>query len=145
VRTGRRSPAPERYLVEVAGRRILVPGIVNVLWLAPPDGVVGVVEPGVVGGGDVVVGTVGTVAAGVDVVGTVVAGVLAAGGAAAAGAVTVAGAGVDSGVSSSVTSATAMPAASNASSTPVTATGQRQLGGGWTRVRAASPHSRHQP
>jgi hypothetical protein len=123
-----------------AGRRILVPGTVNALGLAPPDGVVGVVEPGVVG----VVGTVGAVAAGVDVVGTVVAGVLAAGGADAAGTVTVLGGGVDSGESSSVTSATAIPAASSASSTQVSATGQRQFGGGWTRVRAASPHSRHQ-
>lgn len=122
-----------------AGSLILVPGMVKLLCvpLAEGDVVVGVV------------GLVGTVVVGTVVVGTVVVGTVAAGvvGAGAVGVVTVtvAGAGVDSGVSSSVTSATAIPAASSASSTQVSTTGRRQLGGGWTRVRAASPHSRHQP
>jgi hypothetical protein len=112
----------------------------------------GVVEGTVVAPGDAlvgVVGVVGTVVVGTVVVGTVVVGTVAAGvvgaGAVAAGTVTVVGAGFDSGVSSSVTSATAIPAASKASTTHVSTTGTRQLGGGWTRVRAASPHSRHQP
>jgi hypothetical protein len=116
---------------------ILVPGIVKVLCAPFVEGVVeapGEVVVGVVG----VVGIVGTV-----VVGTVAAGVVGTG-VVAAGTVTVVGAGVDSGVSSRVTSATAIPAASSASSTHVSTTGTRQLGGGCTRVRAARPHSRHQ-
>jgi len=110
-----------------------------------PDGVV---AAGVVVRGTLLVGTVGVVVAGTVVVGTVATGgTVAAGvvaGDEAAGTVTVVGAGADSGVSSSVTSATAIPAASSASSTAVSAIGVRQLGGGWTRVRAARPHSRHQ-
>lgn len=124
-----------------------MPGIVKVLCVLPVDGVAGAVAAP----GDVVVevvGVVGTLVVGTVVVGTVVVGTVAAvvvgAGEVAAGTVTVVGAGVDSGVSSSVTSATAIPAASSASSTHVSRTGRRQLGGGWTRVRAASPHSRHQ-
>jgi hypothetical protein len=86
----------------------------------------------------VVVGSVGAVADGAV---SVVLGVV---GAVAAGTVTVVAGGVDLGVSSSATSAKAIPAASSVSTTTVSATGTRQLGGGWMRVRAASPHSRHQ-
>jgi len=114
--------------------------------VAPPVGVVGVVVVGVVTAG--VVGVVGVVTvvvavvSGVVAVGTVVAGVVAAG--AVAGMVTVAGGGVVCGLSSSVTSATAIPAATSASTRHANSTGMRQLGGGWIRVRAASPHSTHQ-
>lgn len=134
-----------RYLVAFAGSVILVPGIVNVLCVAVVEGVVDAPGETVVG----VVGAVGTDVVGTEVVGTDVVGTVAAGvvgtGVVAAGTVTVVGAGVDSGLSSNVTSATAIPAASSASSTHVSTTGTRQLGGGWTRVRAARPHSRHQP
>jgi hypothetical protein len=122
---------------------ILVPGIVKLLNVVVPLGVgvvgvvLGTVAPGAVVGVDAV-GVVGTVTV---VVGT--AGVV--GVDAVAGTVTVAGGGVDSGVSSSVTSASAIPAANRASSTHVMTIGSRQLGGGCTRVRAARPHSRHQP
>jgi hypothetical protein len=126
---------------------ILVPGIVKLLSVVLPLGVavvgvvgvvLGTVAPGaVVGvGADGVVGTVAVV------LGT--AGVVGVGVEAVAGTVTVAGGGVASGVSSNVTSASAIAAASSASSRHVMTIGSRQLGGGCTRVRAARPHSRHQ-
>src|SRR6185312_3975340 len=89
-------------------------------------------------------GVVGTVAGAVGVVaGAVWSGVVAVG--VVAGAVTVvAGAGVELGLPTSATSPTAIAAAASASTTHVSSTGRRQLGGGWIRVRVASPHSRHQ-
>lgn len=125
-------PGILKVLRAPAGAGVVAVGVVVASGAeAPGVVVVGVVAPGT--------GVVGVVAAGAVVVGTVVGGVVGA----AAGTVTVAGAGVGSGSSSSATSANAIPAASAASTRNVARTGSRQLGGGWTRVRAASPHSRH--